>query len=121
MNVNPVRNSRAQSTPEKKEIYNGIKFHIMFVLLICGVQYSAVAQKRAEEVLIYRGASDASAAVAINENMFIVADDENNVLRVYGTDRPGMPLFSYDLTDFLGISILNLKNYSRQLVYKIFL
>jgi hypothetical protein len=103
MNVNPVRNSRAQSTPEKKEIYNGIKFHIMFVLLICGVQYSAVAQKRAEEVLIYRGASDASAAVAINENMFIVADDENNVLRVYGTDRPGMPLFSYDLTDFLGI------------------
>jgi hypothetical protein len=103
MNVNPVRYSRAQSAPGKKEIYNGIKFHILFLLLICSVQYSAIAQSRAEEALVYRGASDASAAVAINKNMFIVADDENNVLRVYGTNKPGMPIFSYDLTDFLDI------------------
>jgi len=56
-----------------------------------------------EEALIYRGTSDASAAVAVSEKMFIVADDENNVLRVYKTDVSGLPVFSYDLTQFLGI------------------
>jgi len=56
-----------------------------------------------EEVLIYRGTSDASAAVAVSEKMFIVADDENNVLRVYKTNTSGLPVFSYDLTQFLGI------------------
>jgi len=56
-----------------------------------------------EEVLIYRGASDASAAVAVSEKMFIVADDENNILRVYRTNTSGLPVFSYDLTQFLDI------------------
>ena len=56
-----------------------------------------------EEVLIYRGMSDASAAVAVSEKMFIVADDENNVLRVYKTDVSGLAVFSYDLTQFLDI------------------
>ncbi|KPK44544.1 MAG: hypothetical protein AMJ65_02725, partial [Phycisphaerae bacterium SG8_4] len=55
------------------------------------------------EELVFRGASDASAAVALAEDMFIVADDENNVLRVYRTGRAGSPVFSYDLTAFLGI------------------
>ena len=56
-----------------------------------------------EAVLIYRGTSDASAAVAVSEKMFIVADDENNVLRVYKTNASSLPVFSYDLTQFLGI------------------
>jgi hypothetical protein len=41
--------------------------------------------------------------VAIGKNMLIVADDENNVLRVYKTTKGGLPLFSYDLTEFLDI------------------
>ena len=65
----------------------------------------------AEEVLVYRGAGDASAAVAITEDMFVVADDENNVLRVYRTGEPGSgrslaaapPVCSYDINGFLGI------------------
>jgi hypothetical protein len=55
------------------------------------------------ETRVYRGTSDASAAVAINQDMFIVADDENNILRVYKTTQSGLPLFSYDMTDFLDI------------------
>lgn len=50
---------------------------------------------------VFRGASDASAAVAVAEDMFIVADDENNVLRAYRIDKAGMHVFSYDLTPFL--------------------
>jgi hypothetical protein len=56
-----------------------------------------------EEVLIYRGMSDASAAVAIDEDMFIVADDENNVLRVYKINGSYFPVYHHDLTQFLKI------------------
>jgi hypothetical protein len=56
-----------------------------------------------EEVLIYHGMSDASAAVAVDKDKFIVADDENNVLRVYSVRGPDFPVYRYDLTQFLNI------------------
>ena len=52
--------------------------------------------------LVFRGASDTSAAVAAGERTVIVADDENNVLRVYGVEG-GAPVSRFDLTDFLGV------------------
>jgi len=55
------------------------------------------------EVLVFRGASDASAAVAVSENMFVVADDENNILRIYETSKTGQPVGSFDITSFLDI------------------
>jgi len=63
----------------------------------------AHGNKQAAGTLVYRGASDASAAVAVGKDMFIVADDENNVLRVYKTSKGGLPLFLYDITEFLGV------------------
>jgi hypothetical protein len=48
--------------------------------------------------------SDASAAVALDNELFIVADDENNILRVYRTDQRSEPVCSYDLTSFLRIN-----------------
>ena len=56
-----------------------------------------------DEFLVFRGASDASAGVAVNENMFVVADDENNILRIYETGKTGQPVSSSDMTSFLGI------------------
>ena len=52
---------------------------------------------------VYRGASDASAAVAIDRDTILVADDETNVLRVYAVGGGG-PTASHDLTPFLGAS-----------------
>lgn len=75
---------------------------VLFVS-ICGAASFAGSDAPVGRGLVLREASDASAAVAIGENAFIVADDENNVLRVYRTDGPGLPLSSYDLTDFLDI------------------
>jgi hypothetical protein len=51
----------------------------------------------------YSGASDASAAVALDKDRFIVADDENNVLRIYSTTEGGAPLQSFDLSSFLKV------------------
>ena len=63
----------------------------------------ALCDGSAGESLVFRGASDASAAVAVSENMFVVADDENNILRIYETGKPGQPVSSFDMTSFLGI------------------
>jgi hypothetical protein len=50
------------------------------------------------------GGCDASAAVAVGPQTFIVASDEDNVLRVYGpTDSQPQP-GAYDLSAFLGLA-----------------
>ena len=90
---------------------------IVFFLLICSGPAScnltqnevrtiarAAYKEPPEEVLIYRGTSDASAAVAVSEKMFIMADDENNVLRAYKINGSDLPVFRCDLTRFLNIN-----------------
>ncbi len=44
---------------------------------------------------------DASAAVAIGPTMFVVANDEDNVLRVYRRGKSGKPVHTFDLASFL--------------------
>src|SRR5689334_11157272 len=44
--------------------------------------------------MVYRGASDASAAAALSGDRVLVADDESNALRVYMTGG-GLPLVTY--------------------------
>lgn len=63
----------------------------------------ALCDGSAGEFLVFRGASDASAAVAVIADMFAVADDENNILRTYKTSQVGQPVGSFDMTSFLDI------------------
>lgn len=44
------------------------------------------------------GSCDASGAVAISDKLFAVADDEDNVIRVYDADLGGLPLLQHDLS-----------------------
>jgi hypothetical protein len=76
---------------------------IILLLLLLKNTVAFPTTESAKKVLCYSGTSDISAGVAISKDMFIVGDDENNILRVYQTDRPGSADFSYDLTDFLEI------------------
>jgi len=55
-----------------------------------------------QKIQVYHGASDASAAVALSQDMFVMADDENNILRVYKIGVAS-PVYSYDMTEFLKI------------------
>ena len=52
----------------------------------------------------YLGMCDASAAVVVATNLFIVASDEDNVLRVYRSDQPGPPVQSFDFNAFLAVT-----------------
>jgi hypothetical protein len=50
------------------------------------------------------GLCDASAAEGIGSRWVVVADDEDNALRVYDRHRGGMPVSIRDLSGFLGVS-----------------
>lgn len=51
----------------------------------------------------YRGMCDASAAVSLTPDLFAVANDEDNVLRIYSRKAGGLPSQSFDMTSFLQI------------------
>lgn len=51
----------------------------------------------------YYGMCDASAAVALNNDLFAVANDEDNSIRVYRTREAGLPVRSFNLSLFLDV------------------
>src|SRR5215204_1179820 len=51
--------------------------------------------------IVFTGMCDASAAAAVDAQRFIVADDDDNTLRVYSRSG-GAALSEYDLSAFLG-------------------
>ncbi|MBN2136537.1 MAG: DUF3616 domain-containing protein [Sedimentisphaerales bacterium] len=73
----------------------------MLLLIWCGA-CNVVGGADKQKVQVYQGTSDASAAVALGDDIFLMADDENNILRVYKIGDP-KPVFSYDITDFLRV------------------
>ncbi len=58
-----------------------------------------------EDIVTLRGTCDASAATALDEKTFVVGDDEDNILRVYSPDAPGMPLAEFPMGRFLRTNV----------------
>jgi hypothetical protein len=52
----------------------------------------------------YRGMSDASAAVAVGPELFLAADDENSVLKLYSASEQGPAIAALDWSGPLGIN-----------------
>lgn len=52
---------------------------------------------------VYTGMCDASGAVALDAGHFAVANDEDNVIRIYQTEPPGPPVQAFDLSGFLQV------------------
>jgi hypothetical protein len=51
--------------------------------------------------IVFRGMCDASGAIAVDARSFAVANDEDNVVRIYDVDRGGPPLQQHDLAPSL--------------------
>jgi len=83
-----------------------------FVMLFVA-QGSAVGAEVEKGVLVYRGMCDASAAVALDEQTFVVAGDGSNVLRVYKTAGDGTPVLTFDLSGFLGSEPVDIEGAAR--------
>jgi hypothetical protein len=56
-----------------------------------------------DDSMTFKGACDISAGIALTANLFVVADDENNVLRFYDKSQPSLPIKMVDLNGFLEI------------------
>lgn len=58
----------------------------------------------AGRVVVFEGACDASGAVSVDGTRFVVADDEDNTLRVYDALAGGAPLESSDVSGAIALS-----------------
>jgi hypothetical protein len=72
---------------------------LAFMLCACAAEKLKIVRP-----LEYSGLRDASAAVAVSSNLFIVADDEKNTLRLYSTENGGPPLKDFDFDAFLEVT-----------------
>lgn len=57
----------------------------------------------------FRGMSDASAGVMLGTNYFAAGNDEDNRIRIFRLDSPGMPVRSVDCSGFLRVFGKNLE------------
>lgn len=68
----------------------------ILVLLSSLLALPASAGKLGEPV-VFTGACDASAALQVSGDLFVVVNDEDNLLRFYRFSQPGPPLQTFDL------------------------
>jgi uncharacterized repeat protein (TIGR02543 family) len=69
------------------------------------IQYAAsTASLNPLNTIFHTAASDASGASVIDSNYMFVADDENNLLRLYDRRHSGKQLYSFDISSAVGAS-----------------
>jgi predicted extracellular nuclease len=69
------------------------------------IQYAASATSvTPSSTRFFTGTSDASTAVAIDSQFMLVADDENQVLRLYDRSNSGLPIAGFDFTSSLALT-----------------
>jgi hypothetical protein len=79
-----------------------MKLHLgwLFSLALLGSGMSSAANLP-RDPLFYFGTCDASAGIVLGGDQFVIGSDEDNILRIYSLNRPGLPLHSLDLNKFL--------------------
>jgi hypothetical protein len=80
------------------------KLVIAAISLLMGMAaQTAPAQATKSAETAYKGMCDASAGVALGGDLFAVANDEDNAIRVYDSSKGGSPVRSFELSRFLRV------------------
>ena len=74
------------------------------VLSVLTAVTSSLGQNLLSLATTYTDTCDASAAVALDADRFVVASDEDNVLRIYSLSHPGLPLSKVNVSSFLQVT-----------------
>jgi hypothetical protein len=77
--------------------------------LICAHAQSQTPAPRVSAVTNYSGSADASGAVSLGTNFFVVGDDEDDTLRVYRRHGGGDPVASVCLTNWENLYVPGVK------------
>jgi hypothetical protein len=67
------------------------------IVVISLLAHCAFAAVQISEEKVYSRMCDASAGIALTEDLFVAADDESNKLRTYSRSKPGNPVHELDL------------------------
>ena len=81
---------------------------VLFGLAACATckgRDRGLAVPGASREVVFTGMCDASGAVPLSADRFVVADDEGNVVRMYDANRGGAPIASIDLSNQLGLPL----------------
>jgi hypothetical protein len=81
-------------------LYSALVWLMCLPLLAC----TATRAPQQTRELSFTGMCDASAAVPLDGHRFVVADDEDNVLRAYDTRSPGPPMWKVDVSAAIGVA-----------------
>ena len=98
----PKQDSLAQAPPPAQiyRVKQTIPLRTIVLLVgILGAQGAALSPPTT-----YFGMCDASAAVALGTNLFVVANDEDNALRVYRRYPGALPVARFDMSSFLRVN-----------------
>jgi hypothetical protein len=83
------------------------KRRIVHASLLALLQFATLAPAASNnpvsDPIIFRGMCDASAAVALGNELFAVANDEDNTIRIYHSAQGGVPVASFDFSLFLRV------------------
>jgi hypothetical protein len=76
---------------------------VLGAALLCAQKAGPADASQASDAVLHYGCCDASAGVAVSSNLFLVANDEDSLLRVYRRDRSGPPVQSFAAQAFLDV------------------
>jgi hypothetical protein len=85
------------------------KGHLVIVALVLACRSTGRASHvpatpaQAAQTVVFEGMCDASGAVPLDDRLFAVADDEDNVLRVFDAERGGPPVHAVDVSAGLAL------------------
>jgi hypothetical protein len=74
------------------------RLFVILALVCAAVAGAAMASLKTDQFI---GCCDASAAVPLTDDLFVIANDEDNILRVYSRLRMGRPVSTFNVTTFL--------------------
>jgi hypothetical protein len=84
----------------------GSSHYFLFgLVLVAGLscQRAAATPENGQRVVSFEGTCDASSAVELGRSRALVADDENNLLRIYDVERGGKAVVEIDVSASLGL------------------
>lgn len=76
-------------------------YALLLLVLLGGLAFSLTRSSHAVSTQSFHGMADASALEILDQDWFVVANDEDNLLRIYHRQQPEAPVRSLDLSPFL--------------------
>src|SRR5262249_5003392 len=103
--------SGTDATRNVKVIPTGVGYSNITVSVSDGVNTTSyiincaasAASSTPAATLWHTGISDASNAIALDDNYYVTGDDELNVLNIYSRSASGLEISSFDYTSFLNL------------------